>query len=90
MNVKMVLAGLMIVISPAKCLFGDYHYSSSAAFDEGKLSSISRFFKIGMIYLFLSFLKVLILLKTYYFYLLIILFHILLSRNTRMQICNNI
>ena len=62
MNVKRLLAVLMIVISPAKCLFGDYHYSSSAAFDEGKLSSISRFFKIGMIYLFLSFLNVLILL----------------------------
>ena len=28
---------------------GDYHPSSSAAFDEGKLSSISRFYPIGIV-----------------------------------------
>ena len=30
----------------------DYHPSSSAAFDEGKLSSISRFYPIGMLSMF--------------------------------------
>ena len=28
---------------------GDYHPSSSAAFDEGKLASISRFYPIGIV-----------------------------------------
>ena len=31
----------------------DYHPSSSAAFDEGKLSSISRFYPIGTLSIFL-------------------------------------
>ena len=43
---------MLMLISLESCVngnIGDYHPSSSAAFDEGKLSSISRFYPIGTI-----------------------------------------
>ena len=33
---------------------GDYHSSSSAAFDEGNLESISRFYNIGIIKIYFA------------------------------------
>ena len=43
---------MLMLILLGSCVngrIGDYHPSSSAAFDEGKLSSISRFYPIGTI-----------------------------------------
>ena len=39
---------LILLLNYADGNIGDYHPSSSAAFDEGKLSSISRFYPIGI------------------------------------------
>ena len=40
---------VVLIINVAKGDIGDYHSSSSAAFDEGKLESSSRFYDIGII-----------------------------------------
>ena len=76
MNVKRLLEVLMIIISSAVSpVYSDidYHPSSSAVFDEGKLSSISRFYKIGKL-LFIKFIKIfqVTMIKNYSCYLIII------------------
>lgn len=39
---------LMILANSVKAIDDDFHPSSSAAFDEGNLASISRFYPIGI------------------------------------------
>ena len=46
---KVIIFGALSMIYEANGNVGDYHSSSSAAFDEGKLESISRFYNIGII-----------------------------------------
>ena len=47
MSLNKFVPMFMIFVTFTDGNHGDYHPSSSAAFDEGKLSSISRFYPIG-------------------------------------------
>ena len=49
-GIKIVLV-VMAMLGLANGYLGDYHSSSSAAFDEGKLESISRFYNQGTGYI---------------------------------------
>ena len=49
MTWKAVIFGSLLMMYEASGNIGDYHSSSSAAFDEGNLESISRFYNIGII-----------------------------------------
>ena len=46
---KVVIFGALFMIYETNGNIGDYPSSSSAAFDEGNLESISRFYNIGII-----------------------------------------
>ena len=46
---KVVIFGALLMMHEANGKIGDYHSSSSAAFDEEYLESISRFYNIGII-----------------------------------------
>ena len=51
---KVVIFGVLLMMHEANGKIGDYHSSSSAAFDEGNLESISRFYNIGIIKIYFA------------------------------------
>ena len=54
MTWKVVIFGALLMMHEANGNIGDFHSSSSAAFDEGNLESISRFYNIGIIKIYFA------------------------------------